>query len=63
MLDGIELQQPIATDTAVGRNFVHVRLAHHQAVDRVVCPLAQRLLTPEDLDLLGTVMAARRGLA
>jgi iron-sulfur cluster repair protein YtfE (RIC family) len=63
MLDGIELQQPMAIDSALVGQFVHSQLTHHRAEDQVICPLAQRLLTPEDLGLLGTVMAARRGLS
>jgi len=63
MLNGIELEQPGAIDRVLVGRFVHAQLEHHKAEDNVICPLAQRLLTPEDLGLLGTVMAARRGLA
>lgn len=63
MLCGVEAGSAGSLDrTLIGR-FGAAQIEHHKAEDRIVCPLAQRLLSPSDLHEVGAAMAARRGLA
>jgi hemerythrin-like domain-containing protein len=61
-LDGIELRQSRTIDRGLIGRFVDSQIEHHRVEDQIICPLAQRLLTPGDLDDLGAALASRRGL-
>lgn len=63
LLDDLERRRSRPLDHALIDRFKSAQIAHHRLEDQIICPLAQRLLTPMDLDALGTAMAARRGLA
>ncbi len=63
LLGAIELEQARPPDRALIKRFVDAQIEHHRVEDQIICPLAQRVLTPSDLDALGGSLAARRGLA
>lgn len=60
LLTQVETEHSIRIDWPTVASFVGSSLEHHAAEERIVRPLAEKLLTPEDLGLLGRVMARRR---